>query len=210
MSDSQTDEVIRHLTSEAFRVDYMLDLVPKQTSLIASMHWMLLEFPVPLLATSDQPVTVVPLLADGATARVVAMPPTGFLMTEEIRFALDPCRAVIFTWLNDIDAPRPVLVGDDFAAELNRAVIAQADREWFHHPGRRATRLKRDDLSFEVCGSLGHQLIPEYSTGYAVDSPRRLHATKLLNHMIDEQTTGEFHVARVRRAQPSALARIAS
>jgi len=43
-------------------------------------------------------------------------------------------------------------------------------------------------------------LIPEYSTGYAVESPHRLHATKLINRMIEEQIIDEFYVARVRRA----------
>lgn len=200
LTEDQTEELIGHLSGEVFRVDHMFDLVPKHASLIASMHWTVLEFQVPLLATGDQPVTVVPLLRDGETARVAAMPETGYLMTEEMRFALDPCRALVFTWLNDIESEGPVLAGDEFAAELNRAVIAQADREWFHHPSRRATRLKRDDLGFEACSSLGHQLIAEYSTEYAVESPRRLHAVKLINRMIEERITDEFHVARVRRA----------
>lgn len=199
LTESQTQELIAHLTGEVFRIDHMFDLVPKHASLIASMHWTLLEFPEPLLATSDQPVTVVPLLPDGTTARVVAMPQTGYLMTEEVRFALDPHRALVFTWVNDIEAKRPALADDNFAAELNRAVIAQADREWFHHPDRRATRLKRDDFSVEVCSSLGCQLIPEYSSGYAVESPRRHHTTKLINRMIDEQINDKFYVARVRR-----------
>jgi len=178
----------------------MLDMIPKQASLIASMHWTLLEFPLPLLATSDQPVTVVPLVPDGAVARVVAAPATGYLMTEEVRFAIGPNRALLFTWLNDVESKRPVFACDDFAAELNRAVIGQADKEWFHHPERRATRLKRDDLNVEVCSSLGHQFIPEYSTRYALESPRRIHASELVNRMIEDQIVDEFHVARVRRA----------
>jgi hypothetical protein len=199
LTEDQTDELIAHLTGEAFRVEHMLDLIPKHASLIASMHWTLLQFPEPLLATSDQPVTVVPLLADGAVAEVSPLPPTGYLMTEEIRFALDPCRALVFTWVNDIDTPRPVLADDDLAADLNRGVIAQADREWFHHPSRRATRLKRNDLNVNACNSLGHSLFPEYSSSYAVESPRRLHVAKLLSKMIEEQTNNAFHVARVRR-----------
>jgi Protein of unknown function (DUF4238) len=202
LSEKQVRELLSHLTSEAFRVDHILDLIPKHASLVASMHWTLLEFPEPLLATSDQPVTVMPILPEGTVARVTAMPSTGFLMTEEARFALDPWRALIFTWMNDIDSQRPVIAPDDFAAELNRAAIAQADREWFHHPDRRATRLKQDDLDVEVCGSLGCELLPEYTTNAALESPRRLHAGRLLQRMIDQQITSEFHVARVRRADP--------
>jgi hypothetical protein len=204
LSERQAEELVGHLTGELFCVDHMFDLVPKHASLIASMHWTLLEFPLPLLATSDQPVTVVPLLRDGATARVTAMPKTGYLMTEEVRFALDPNRALVFTWVNDIDAERPVLADDDFAAELNRAVIAQADREWFHHPDRRATRLKPGELDLEACSSLGRQLIVGYGAGYAVESPRRQRAVELINHMIEERITDEIHVARVRRAVAAA------
>jgi len=202
LSEKQFRELLLHLTSEAFQVDHMLDLIPKHASLIASMHWTLLKFPEPLLATSDQPVTVMPILPEGVVARVTAMPSSGFVMTEEARFALDPWRALIFTWVNDIDSQRPVLAPDDFAAELNRAVIAQADREWFHHPDRRATRLKQNDLDVEVCGSLGCEVLPEYTTSSALESPRRLHAGRLLQRMIDQQITDEFHVARVRRADP--------
>jgi Protein of unknown function (DUF4238) len=200
LTEDQTGELIAHLTGEAFRVEHMLDLIPKHTSLIASMHWTLLQFPEPLLATSDQPVTVVPLSVDGTVAEVSPMPSTGYLMTEEIRFALDPWRALVFTWINDIDAPHPVLASDDFAADLNRGVIAQADREWFHHPSRRATRLKPDDLDVSACNSLGHSLFPEYSSTYAVESPRRLHVAKLLSNMIEGRVNNAFHVARVRRA----------
>ena len=121
MMVEQTKELL-HLRSEALRVEHMLDLVPKHTSLIDSMHRTLLEFPAPLLATSDQPVTVVPLLADGATARVEAMPRTGFLATEEIRFAIDPRRALLFTWVDGFELGQPVLADDDRAAEPNRAV----------------------------------------------------------------------------------------
>jgi hypothetical protein len=120
-------------------------------------------------------------------------------MTEEIRFALDPWRALVFTWVNDIDVPRPVLADDDLAADLNRGVIAQADREWFHHPSRRATRLKRNDLDVSACNSPGQALFPEYSSSYAAESPRRRHVAKLLSNMVEGRINNAFHVARVRR-----------
>ena len=96
---------LRELTSEGFRVDHMLGMIPKMASMIASAHWSLIEFPAPLLATGDQPVTVVPLLADGVAATVQPNPDHGFLLTEEMRFPIDPQRALLFTWANEPDAP---------------------------------------------------------------------------------------------------------
>jgi hypothetical protein len=120
-------------------------------------------------------------------AEVAAAPQTGFLATEEIRFAVDPRRALLLTWVEGFDNETALHGDDDIAAELNRAVIAQADREWFHHPVRRTTRLKASHLGDEYCRPIGHQLDPQYGTPYARNSHRRASARKLLDNMIDEE-----------------------
>ena len=61
-SDEQTQRFLRAVTSEDFRVQVLLDQIVKAASVIGSMHWTLLEFPAALLATSDQPVPIAPLL----------------------------------------------------------------------------------------------------------------------------------------------------
>ena len=133
-SSDKVSELIRSLTSNEFRVSHMLETIPKTASLVASMHWTLLDFEGQLLATGDQPVTAVPLLGDNDRAEVAPMPSTGYVATTELRIALSPSRALLLTWMNDEDPERPLQCHDAVAVELNRAVVAQADREWFHHP----------------------------------------------------------------------------
>lgn len=197
MSEGQIAEMLAYLRSTAFKIEHMLDLVLKHASLLASMHWALIEFPEPLLATSDQPVSVVPLLEPGTTAGVQASPQTGFMETEEIRFPVDPWRALLMSWIVGFDTERALRAPYDISAELNRTTIAQADREWIHFPARRPTRLKPGDLGDQFCRPVVNQLDRHYTTGYARNSPRRTQATKLLNKMIEEEVTGEVRWSRV-------------
>lgn len=200
LGEDREEILLRELTSERFRVDHMLGMIPKMASLIASAHWSVIEFPAPLLATSDQPVTVVPLLADGVAATVQPHPDHGFLLTEEMRFPIDPRRALLFTWANEPDALEPLRGSDDIAADLNRAVIAQADREWFHSPDRRPTRLPTSGLRTESCAPVGRELLPEYDADAAMPSRRRHEAVECLDQMIEGEVVDRFHVARVSAA----------
>lgn len=195
--EAREEVFLREVTSEGFRVDHMLGMIPKMASVIASAHWSLIEFPAPLLATGDQPVTVVPLLADGVAATVQPNPDHGFLLTEEMRFPIDPRRALLFTWANEPDAPEPLRGNDDIAADLNRAVIAQADREWFYNPDRRPTRLPTSGLQTESCGPVGRELLARYDAAAAMESRRRQDAVECLDQMIENEVTDRFHVARI-------------
>jgi hypothetical protein len=188
---------LEHVTSEAFRVDHMLGQIPKMASLIASTHWTLIEFPAPLLALSDQPVTVLPLLPAGFKATVQPHPGSGFAFTEEFRMPVDPRHALLFTWANELDAPEPVAGSDDVAADLNRAGIAQADGEWFHHPDRRPTQLPLTAVRSTECQPLGRLLLPDYGAIPAAESQRRADALECLEQMIEGEVTDHFHVARV-------------
>jgi hypothetical protein len=199
LSPDKVSELVRGLTSNEFRISHMLETIPKTASFVASMHWTLLDFRSPLLATGDQPVTAVPLLGDGGRAEVAPMPSTGYTATSELRIALSPSRALLLTWQNDEDAERPLLVDDAVAVELNRAVIAQADREWFHHPDRRPVRITVDDFDLENCRSVGHLLVPGYSDEAAAASPRRAHTCELLEGMIENNVLDAYHVGGVRR-----------
>jgi len=187
LSAEKIDRLQAHFDSNVFRIDHMLDLVLKQASLLASMHWTLLEFGDSLLATSDQPVSVVPLLEGGETVPVEAAPASGFLACEEIRFPIDPRRCLLLTWIEGFDSERALRPSDDIASELNRTTITQADREWFHHPARRSTGLKAGNFKDRYCGGVAHQLDPQYDTEYARASPRRRHTNKLMEEMIDDE-----------------------
>lgn len=192
MTQEQIATMVTSFRSIQFKIDYMLSLVPKQASLLAGMHWTVIEFPVPLLATSDQPVSVVPILDNGESAEIEAFPRAGFLGTHEIRFPIDPRRALLMTWIEGFDTERAVPASDDIAAELNRTTIAQADREWFHHPARRTTRLKQDDLGDGFCRPVGQQLDPAYTADAARNSGRRRAAEKILKELVEGQVSNEI------------------
>jgi hypothetical protein len=91
------------------------------------------------LATSDHPVTVVPILRPSETERVQPITNRFVLECEEIRFAIGPKHALLLTWGDGANDGQRVGCDDQIAAQLNRAVIRQADTEWFHHPARRPT-----------------------------------------------------------------------
>jgi hypothetical protein len=183
--------------SEKFAVEHFLSLVPKTASLIASAHWTLIEFPARLLATSDQPVTIVPFLPEGMRAPVEAAPRGGILFAEEFRFPVDPEHALLFTWAEGRDTPVVPTGSDDLAAELNRAVISQADREWFHHPQRRPTTLPLSGLPKGTCAPVARRLMTWYGSKAAAESLRRRAAAERLDLMIEKEITTEAHIANV-------------
>jgi hypothetical protein len=184
-------------SSEKFAVEHFLSLIPKTASLIASAHWTLIEFPDRLLATSDQPVAIVPILPDGTRAPVDAAPRGGILFAEEFRFPIDPKHALLFTWAEGRDTPVVPTGSDDLAADLNRAVVSQADREWFHHPQRRPTTLPLSGLRTGDCSPVARRLMPEYGPAAAVESLRRRAAAERLDLMIEKEITSEAHIAQV-------------
>ncbi len=202
LDPSQEKELLHHLTSEEFVIDHMFSMITKNTSMIASAHWSLIEFDDRLLASSDQPVTAVPLLGDGDKAPIQPQPIRGLLNPEEFRFPIDPSRLLLCTWVNDLDAPEPIRADDDIAADLNRAVIAQADQEWFYHPARRPTSLPRSGVRVEGCSAVGRSLLPGYDAAVAVESGRRHEANNCIEKMTEDapNENGEIkiYVGRVK------------
>jgi hypothetical protein len=187
LNAGQQEELLEFITSEQFVVGHMMSMIRKNASLIASAHWTLIEFDDRLLASSDQPVTIVPILPKGATTRLEPQPPTGLLNCEEIRFPISPHRALLFTWLNDLDVPAPVRGDAEIAANLNRATIGQADQEWFYHPALRPTRLpSRGVFTINECSAIGRNLLPDYDAEAASESPRREEARNCIERMTEE------------------------
>jgi len=191
------ERFIAESSSEKFAVEHFLSLIPKTASLVASAHWTLIEFPDRLLATSDQPVTIVPILREGLRAPVDAAPCGGILFAEEFRFPIDPQHALLFTWAEGRDTPVVPTGSDDLAAELNRAVVSQADREWFHHPQRRPTTLPLSGLPTGNCLPVARRLMTWYGPKSAAESLRRRAAAERLDLMIEKDITTEAHIAQV-------------
>lgn len=197
LSPAAEARYVEEVTSEAFAVDQLLSMIPKGVSLIASAHWTLAEFPDRLLATSDQPVTVVPILPEGTRAPVDAAPRGGFMFAEEIRFPIDPEHGLLFTWVEGRDTGNVVMGTDDLAADLNRAVISQADREWFHHPQRRPTGLPTSGVRIDTCRPIARDLFADYGATQAATSLRRRVTAERIDRMVENEITDEFQVAEV-------------
>ena len=59
----ERERAIRLLSEDTFRLTKMLSLIPKAASAFGSMHWSLVRFEQPVLATSDHPVVRWPIAA---------------------------------------------------------------------------------------------------------------------------------------------------
>ena len=126
--------------SEAFRSDthrfiQMLRIGPTAASVLASMHWTLVRFDSPVVATSDHPVVPWPG-ADSLAPQPTPILPTGLCECIEIRLPMSPSRAVLMTWADTPDDLETTTRGArHHAANLNAFTVASADRQWFHLPG---------------------------------------------------------------------------
>jgi hypothetical protein len=199
MSPGQLEAFYNSVRHERFEVQYMLETIPKTAALIASAHWSLVKFSAPLLATSDQPITVVPLLHNGI-APLQTLPTTGLLGTEEFRFALGPDTALVCTWMDRPDGEPPILGDESVAAQLNRAVIGQADGEWFYRPGRRPTTVTADNFQPSGCLPVGRLLLPGYGIAHVRGSRRLTETMRNAETMIETDTGGRVVIAKVEHA----------
>jgi hypothetical protein len=96
------------------------------------------------------------------------------------------------------DDEAPLIRGTDrIATQLNFGTVAQADREWFHHPARRPTTLDPADLSSGPLRPLGREVLRPYGRDEAIASQRRVDAAKNLTQMIEDRNGGELRVVRV-------------
>ncbi len=183
---AQHESLLREVTGDGFYAKLVLGQVLKFASYFGSMHWTLVTFDEPLLATSDHPVTLVPLLTPGRTsAPITPLPATGIIDVLEMRMALSPTHAIVGAWIDEPD-DGPTRAGDDaFAAHLNRGAIAQADTQWFHHPARVPTRIVAPDLTIGGCEPLAHRLHAGYDTDQACRSVRRDKAAEIMENLIE-------------------------
>jgi len=196
-TDEQTNEFLELATSDRFRVNLLLDQAHKAASMVGSMHWSLIEFREPLLATSDQPFAVVPLLDEGQSAPVLPLLRGPMFNAEEMRIAIGPHRALLLTWLNQPCDGSIIQAGDEMAAELNRPVIGQADQEWFHHPDRRPTTLAGPLLDETACTPIGRKVHDGYGYHAALVSPRRMRAIQTMDRLVDATQRGRIEIVSV-------------
>ncbi|HMJ36660.1 MAG TPA: DUF4238 domain-containing protein [Baekduia sp.] len=179
ITEAQYGKLLARWTSDSFVAQLMLGHVSKLASFLGSMHWTLVEFDASLLATSDQPMVLVPMSDATALAD-----------TLEGRFAVGPRHALILAWADIPDGEQTVAGDDALAAHLNRAVIAQADTQWFHHPERRPVRSIATDLKDLTLVPVAERIHDGYDEDEARMSQRRRQAVANVEELIERQEPG--------------------
>jgi len=160
------DQTERHLLTDTARLIRMLALGPKVTNVLGSMHWSLVAFPSPWLATSDHPVVLWPI--DQASRAPSPTPlNVGFLRTLEVTVPVSPNHAILMTWRDERDAASPLLGAKHHAANLNAFTVANAERQWFHRPGKVPPR------SSGMLRPVSAELLRPYNSQEAWGSMRR-------------------------------------
>jgi hypothetical protein len=137
------------------------------------MHWTLVEFAWPLIATSDHPLVLWPGGAS-RSLRAAEITQIGILNCIEIRLPLSPNHAVLMTWPDLPDDEHVRTRGTrNHAANLNAFTVASADRQWFHCPGT-SIPIASGNLR-----PLSLDLVPDYTAQAAAASQRRARASEI-------------------------------
>ena len=200
-TDLTPEELAEHnaqLTSSSHRLIQMLSTGTTATAVFASMHWTLVEFQRPWLATSDHPVVLWPGV-ESRSPIAAAITQIGILECIEIRLPLSPTRALLMTWSDRFD-DEPVRVRGtrDHARSLNAFTVASAERQWFHLPGT-TTPIGSGNLR-----PLALELIPNYTPLAAATSRRRAATSVQANRKVGRDLSDrEITVIKMTRAPSS-------
>jgi hypothetical protein len=138
------------------------------SGVLASMHWTLVEFPVPLLVTSDDPVVIWPRYELAPVPQPTPLT-TGLLETLEVRAPISPTHLLLMTWSDGFDDDANRAKGKrHHAKNANAFTRAQADKQWFYMPGTAPVIGKRRRFP-----PISTELIKGYSIDAAANSRRR-------------------------------------
>ena len=173
LTDEELEEQYAFLVSDTRRLGQMLSHAVTGTAVFASMHWTLIEFARPLVATSDHPLVLWPGAAS-RSAEATNIPQIGILDCVEARLPLSPNHAALMTWSDAPDDENVRVRGTrDHAASLNAFTVASAERQWFHLPG------PSPPIASGNLRPLSLELVPGYSAHAAAASQRRARASEM-------------------------------
>lgn len=166
------EEAIAAMKGDTHRLTKMLKITRLTGIAFTSMHWTLVHFEVPRLATSDQPVVVWPL-SRGRSLPCANDLDAGVTQTLEAFVALGPSDLLLMTWRTGPDTRQVVTGANRELATANSFAIANADQQWFHQPGLEPWVAKgpRKPLS--------SALLTRYDRLEALQSPLRLLTARL-------------------------------
>jgi Protein of unknown function (DUF4238) len=173
----------QELLTDTQRLTRMLSLAPKAASVLGSMHWTLVGFNSPILATSDHPVVAWPLAERSRRPQPTPLE-VGLLDTLEVQAPASSRQAIIMTWLDEPDGPI-VKGARQHATNINALTVAQAERQWFHLPG------VSPPLATGLLLPISPELVRPYDQATAVSSRRRAEITRrtqprLGDHSLDQ------------------------
>jgi hypothetical protein len=180
LTPTQREEHNAQILSDTHRLGMMLSTGVTAAAVFASMHWTLVEFDAPRLATSDHPLVLWPGIQSRSPS-AAEITQTGIFECIEARLPLSPTRAVLMTWSDNPDDEHARVRGTrDHAANLNAFTVASADRQWFHRPGRPPPR------SSGNLRPLSLELLDGYSGSAADASRRRALASAISRKRVDQ------------------------
>lgn len=154
----------------------MLRLSRVTGSLFGSMHWTLVYFGQPWLATSDQPIVVWPL-GRGQMRPSPNDDTVGLTDIFEVFVPLDPSHLLLMSWIYEADT---VTEGErSHAALANSFCIANAGTQWFHLIGGDVP------LTADAQGPLTPELVsPGYDPAAVEQAPRRAAALTVAQRVL--------------------------
>jgi hypothetical protein len=186
-------EVERVLISDTETLRKMLEMSRKATEIIGSMHWTLVEFAGPWLATSDHPVVVWPLGVPSRQPKKSGdFVAGGLVNTLEARFPLSRSHALLMTWLDLPDDQASIVkAAKDTAANFNAFTVAEAEHQWFHLRGVTPPRASGQLLP------IAPRLLPGYSVDLALASRRRTEANRRVQQKVGDGKLVGFEFLRI-------------
>jgi hypothetical protein len=172
LTAEEREKLNAHFLEDSRRLIMMFGTALTLASILGSMHWVLVVFDSPLIATSDHPVVAWPG-ADNRRPEAPMISQAGVLECLEFRLPLSPTHAVLMTWADWPDDEHILIGGKRYhAANFNAFTVAAADRQWFHFPGTSPPVGTGKLLPLSV------ELVPSYSPLAAVRSQRRKRASE--------------------------------
>lgn len=158
-------------------------------ALLASMHWSLVHFDGPVLALSDQPVSIIPCGVEDRSIALRVVPSSGLVDTLEIRVPVAPDRALILTWQEGPESAIEHFGTYAHLTSLNASTIAQADAQWFRHPHGTAVRLRPPMLE-PVMDPISATILAGYDSRASRASKARLDAAETARQIADSRQIG--------------------
>jgi len=193
VGESSVTRVAEHLRSDTQQHVRVLALIGKIGSILGSMHWTLLRFRSPVIATSDHPIHVWYSERRSSTP-MPARRGAGMLKTLEVRLPLSPRLALLMTWLPQPDPDVPTPGARHHPKNLNAFTVAEAEQHWFHLPDT------KPPVGTEEFLPLSGDLYRGYDAATAWNSPLRQQVSRNIQPKIgaDLADSTELTITRVR------------